>query len=431
MQIAWLVVAVVLAACKGSSSAHEEAPPPPPVPAYPLVGKTEAVVPVAKVSRPDHVVWIGATGGLELGEPDKDKVWTGALPKTRVPVANLDTLVATIVPPPEPEPKPGGNIVTPRDRAIERAKAPSDPWNSTTKAVSLMPILARGFERAPASIGARTPDDTVPLVLASPVVPAVTVVRLITKTGALLGVAQRGDQLAVLRLSFRPALQGYVLDDTREHWIELHVGADQIDVLSLPSNGRAVVPWKKATVDVDALSAVYKGFGKEPPKLDVFVDPAVSYQRLIDTLVALDDLGVIVIGLGESPGAIDKRLDQALALRAARASYTSATAVLEVGRLNSQGDLDKREILRVMRTKLADLTACYEPELAKQPELAGRVLMQFFIAPDGKIVQASASGLAIVAPCIAEKIKGLAFPLPKGGGGVQVNFDVAFRPKGT
>ena len=426
MQLAWLVV-VVLCACKGGSSAHEEAPPPPPVPPYPLVGKTDAVVPIAKAPRPNHVVWIGATGGLELGQPDK--VWTGALPKTRAPVANLDTLVATVIPPPEPEPEPGTNVGLARERAFERTRPNDDPW--AAKRIDVIPVPGRGFERAFASVGARMPDETVPIVLASPAAPAATVVKVVTKVGAQLGVAQRGDQLAVLRLSFRPAVQGYVLDDTRERWIELHVGADQIDALSLPSNGRALVPWKKATVDADALRSVYKGLGKEPPKLDVFVDQAVTYQRLVDTLVALDELGVTVIGLGESPGAIDKRLDQVIALRAARASYTSATAVLEVGRINSQGDLDKREILRVMRTKLADLTACYEPELAKQPELQGEVMMQFFIAPQGKIVQAGARGLGEVGPCVAKKLEGLQFPLPKGGGGVQVNFQVVFRPKGT
>ena len=425
MQIAWLVVAVMLAGCKVDSSAREEAPPPPPVPAYPLVGKTEAIIPLAKAPRPNHVVWIGATGSLGLGQPDA--VWTGAVPKARAPIANLDTLATTIAPPPEPEPDTAGK----RERAIERAKTGADPWSTTSKPIDLVPVPARGFERAPASVGARTPDETVPLVLASPAVPAAAVVRLVTKVGAQLGVAQRGDQLAVLRLSFRPAVQAYVLDDTREHWVELHVGADQIDVLSLPSNGRALVPWKKGTVDIDALRSVYRGLGKEAPKLDVFVDATVPYQHLVDTLVALDDLGVMVIGLGEIPGTIDKRLDQVTAIRAARASYTSASAMLELGRIYAQGDLDKREILRVMRTKLADLSACYEPELAMQPGLEGKVSMQFFIAPEGKIVQAWASGVPVVAPCIAEKIKGLAFPLPKGGGGVQVNLEVGFRPKGA
>jgi hypothetical protein len=138
---------------------------------------------------------------------------------------------------------------------------------------------------------------------------------------------------------------------------------------------------------------------------------------------------VTVLGLAQAPGAIDQRLARVIALRAARASYTSATAVLEVGPMFAQGDLDKREIMRVMRTKLADFTACYEPELAKQPALAGPVMMQFFILPTGKVVSASANGLPVVGPCIATKLETIEFPPPKGGGGVQVNFQVRFRPK--
>jgi hypothetical protein len=422
MELAWMAVGLLLCACGGSPAPQEV--PPPPVPAYPVVGKTEAVVPLARTSRPNHVVWIGSTGGLELGQPDQ--VWTGALPGTRAPIANLDALVASTAPPPEPEPT-DGSLGLPRDRIIDVANTGGDPWNTASK-VAVIAVPARGFERVPASVGARTADDRVPLVLGSPAVAAASVVAVVTKVGARLGVAQR-DQLAVLRLSFRPALPDDVLDDTRQRWVELHVGVDRIDVLSLPSNGRAVVPWKKGTIDVEALRAVYKGFGKEAPKLDVFVDKAVRYQRLIDTLVALDELGVTVLGLGQAPGALDQRLARVIALRAARASYTSTTAVLEVGRMFAQGDLDKREILRVMRTKLADFTACYEPELAKQPALAGPVTMQFFILPAGKVVSASANGLPVVGPCIAKKLETIEFPPPKGGGGVQVNFQVRFRPK--
>ncbi len=406
MQFAWVVLVVAVCACKGGSSPPEEVPPPR-LPIYPLVGKTEAVMPIAKSPRPTHVVWISATGTLELGEPER--VWTGALPKTRATIATLDALATAVLPPPEPLPN-------------------DDPWSP--KETTSIAVPARGFERAPAAVGARLPDEIVPLVMASPALPAAAVAKLVMKVGAQLGVAQRGDQFAVLRLMFRPAVQGYVLDDTREQWAELHLGADQIDVVSLPSNGRAHLGWKRGAVDVDALRALYKGLGKDPPKIDVFVDGAVTYQRLIDTLVALDEIGATVVGLGESPGPLDKRVDQVKALRMARASYTSATAVLEVGPLYAQGDLDKREILRVMRTKLAELTACYEPELAKQPGLQGQVLMQFLISPKGTIIRASASGLPVVAPCVADTVKSVEFPSPKGGV-VQANFQVTFRPKGT
>jgi len=403
MRIAGLLA--LACACSGAAEKPEELPPPPPVKAspYPLVGKTAAVTPIEKLSRPTSIVWIGATGTIELAHPDK--AWTGALPASRTPIASVDALAAEIAP-----------------RVIE--PAPGDPWSTPDVA----PVTARGYERVPAAVGARAADGAVPLVLASPAVTAASVVEIATSLGAQLAVSQKGDRVAVLRLTFRPATTAYVLDDTREHWVELHLGADRIDVIALPSNGRAIVPWTKTGIDLEALRAIYKGYGKEAPTLDVFVDPAVTYQHLIDALVALDDLGVTVLGLAKTPGAIDQRVAQIAALRAARASYSTPTAVLEGGRVQSQGDLDKREILRVLRTKYADFITCYEPVLAKQPELRGQVSMQFFITPHGTVATATANGMPEVAPCVAEKLRRVEFPAPKGGGGVQANFNVRFRP---
>jgi hypothetical protein len=58
--------------------------------------------------------------------------------------------------------------------------------------------------------------------------------------------------------------------------------------------------------------------------------------------------------------------------------------------------------------------------------------VQFFIAPSGKVASASGAGVnANVASCVAAVIKGIEFPKPKGGGGVQVNYPFTFRPEGA
>lgn len=405
------VVLVLVCGCKGDASAPVEVPPPPSAAptAYPLVGKTEAVVPLAKAARPSHVVWIGAKG-YELGQIER--AWTGAVPATRTPIASLDELVAAIAPPPE---------------TIERAKTGVDPWSTP---IAEAPALRRGFDRAFAATGMRLEDPTVPLVLAAPTIPAASVVTIVWKLGARLGVVQRGGALAVLRTSFRRVPKDVLPDDERDGWVELHLGPDHIDVLSLPANGRAVVPWTKGALDVAALRAVYRGFGKKAPPLDVFVDDTVPYGHLIETLVALDELGVTMLGLGPSAGPVEARVPRVIALRAERSGYISATAVLEGGRVTAQGDLDKREILRVLRAKFGDFTKCYEPALAKQPDLAGQINIQFFITPNGTVATAWAGGLAVpVTTCVQDAVKAAAFPAPKGGGGVQVNYWVRFRPR--
>jgi hypothetical protein len=55
-------------------------------------------------------------------------------------------------------------------------------------------------------------------------------------------------------------------------------------------------------------------------------------------------------------------------------------------------------------------------------------MVQFFIRPDGKVATATASGVdPDVASCVAEVIRQIEFPKPKGGGGVQVNYPFVFR----
>jgi hypothetical protein len=55
-------------------------------------------------------------------------------------------------------------------------------------------------------------------------------------------------------------------------------------------------------------------------------------------------------------------------------------------------------------------------------------MVQFFIRPDGKVASATASGVdSEVASCVAEVIKKIEFPKPKGGGGVQVSYPFVFH----
>ncbi len=61
------------------------------------------------------------------------------------------------------------------------------------------------------------------------------------------------------------------------------------------------------------------------------------------------------------------------------------------------------------------------------PTLAGTVNAQFFIAPQGRVVSSSASGLdEQVATCVASVIKDIEFP--SSGTGVQVIYPFHFVP---
>jgi hypothetical protein len=107
---------------------------------------------------------------------------------------------------------------------------------------------------------------------------------------------------------------------------------------------------------------------------------------------------------------------------------TTKKPTVAIGQPNSQGDLDKAVIRRLIKLNIAKITYCYEKQLLSKPSLSGTVSTQFFIAPNGKVTSSAASGVdAEVANCVAEVIKQIEFPKPKGGGGVQVNYPFTFR----
>jgi hypothetical protein len=93
----------------------------------------------------------------------------------------------------------------------------------------------------------------------------------------------------------------------------------------------------------------------------------------------------------------------------------------------AQGDLDKAAIRRAIKGNLQKIQYCYEKQLLARPTLAGKVVVQFYILPSGKVASATASGVdPEVASCVADVIKAIEFPRPKHGG-VQVNYPFNFR----
>jgi hypothetical protein len=110
---------------------------------------------------------------------------------------------------------------------------------------------------------------------------------------------------------------------------------------------------------------------------------------------------------------------------------SSAVPTVSIGQPNSQGDLDKAIIRRYIKRNIQKITYCYEKQLLAKPALAGTVATQFFITPNGTVASSTGSGVdPEVASCVADVIKGIEFPKPKGGGGVQVNYPFTFRPAG-
>ncbi|MBP9087237.1 MAG: AgmX/PglI C-terminal domain-containing protein [Kofleriaceae bacterium] len=108
--------------------------------------------------------------------------------------------------------------------------------------------------------------------------------------------------------------------------------------------------------------------------------------------------------------------------------HTASVPSVSIGQPDSQGDLDKAIIRRYIKRNEAKFSYCYEKQLLVDKNLAGTVMTQFLISPNGTVATASGKGVSgDVANCVASVIKAIAFPAPKGGGSVQVNYPFIFR----
>ncbi len=252
-------------------------------------------------------------------------------------------------------------------------------------------------------------DELRTLLLIAPTAKASRVIEVVRATQGAIAVSH-GGKIRPLRVHFQ------LREGTKPappYWVEARVRKTGISVEAVPEAAVEITDLKQLA---GALDKTRKARGAEPASpVDVLVDPEIDAQKLIDVIVALDQAGVRTIGLGLTPSATE------LARRGKRIPWISA------GQPTAQGDLDKGIIRRVIKANLSKIAACYEQQLATKPELAGTVQSQFFIAPNGRVANATASGVdGEVSSCIGTVIKGLEFPKPKGG--VQVNYPFVLRP---
>ncbi|MCA9684336.1 MAG: AgmX/PglI C-terminal domain-containing protein [Myxococcales bacterium] len=97
-----------------------------------------------------------------------------------------------------------------------------------------------------------------------------------------------------------------------------------------------------------------------------------------------------------------------------------------------QGALDKDIIRRIVRAHINEVRSCYNAGLTKDPNLQGRVAVNFVITGTGMVasavVQESTIKDASVGNCIAKAVKRWKFPKPRGGGNVIVTYPFNLSP---
>lgn len=101
------------------------------------------------------------------------------------------------------------------------------------------------------------------------------------------------------------------------------------------------------------------------------------------------------------------------------------------GTTTASGRLPSDVIQRVVRQNFGRFRACYEAGLRNNPNLAGRVAVNFVIGRDGAVGQANNGGSDLpdgaVVSCVVRAFYGLSFPAPDSGI-VTVSYPIAFSP---
>ena len=114
-------------------------------------------------------------------------------------------------------------------------------------------------------------------------------------------------------------------------------------------------------------------------------------------------------------------------LRGRRASVPQ----IRTGTASVRGSLSKEVIRRYIRRSINQIRYCYEQQLARRPDLSGRVQIRFVISSSGAVTSSSVAESTLGNPaaeqCVARAVERIAFPQPEGGGVVIVTYPFMFE----
>jgi len=133
--------------------------------------------------------------------------------------------------------------------------------------------------------------------------------------------------------------------------------------------------------------------------------------------IGLGSLNTIGRGGGRGSGKL-------MARRAAVAPMIRASAC------RVMGSLPRHVIQRIVRRRTNELRGCYNDELRMDPNVSGRISIQFLIDGAGRVVTAGVKESTVRNPtmeaCVVRAIETWEFPNPPGGGAVVVTYPFTF-----
>ncbi|MBI5549583.1 MAG: energy transducer TonB, partial [Deltaproteobacteria bacterium] len=105
------------------------------------------------------------------------------------------------------------------------------------------------------------------------------------------------------------------------------------------------------------------------------------------------------------------------------------------GKTTVTGSCERAIIGKVISRHANEIRYCYEVELNKEPNLAGKIGVSFTIDSTGAVGDASIAQSTLnsnnVEQCVLTRIRRWKFPEPKGGGVCVINYPWVFKAAGS
>jgi outer membrane biosynthesis protein TonB len=97
-----------------------------------------------------------------------------------------------------------------------------------------------------------------------------------------------------------------------------------------------------------------------------------------------------------------------------------------------QGD-ERKAIGDYIRDNSSDVRECYANRLRDRPTLQGKLVARFDIGPRGRVIGASADGIADkeLILCVVTAVRKWEFEKPQSGGKLRVAYPFKFEPQPT
>lgn len=94
--------------------------------------------------------------------------------------------------------------------------------------------------------------------------------------------------------------------------------------------------------------------------------------------------------------------------------------------------LDSSVVKDVIVSHMASIKYCYDSQLKKDPDLAGKVVVKFTVGPKGAVTKADVKETTLknkdVETCMVGEVKSWIFPEPRRGESVDIAFPFVFKP---